>query len=175
MLYNYFKQRFAQVTNPPIDPLRESLVMSLSMQLGAKGNLLDVKPEDSRLLKLESPVINDSELEIIKNSDIKSETLSTLYEIATGPKGLETVIRQLCEQAAAAVKDGAEILILSDRSGHKIGTEYSYIPPLAAVGAVHHHLIKSGLRLKTSLVVDTAQCWNTHHYACVVGYGASAV
>ncbi len=175
LLYNYFKQRFAQVTNPPIDPLRESLVMSLSMQLGAKGNLLDVKPEDSRLLKLESPVLNDSELKMINNSDIKSETLSTLYEIATGPKGLETAIKKLCEQAAAAVENGAEILILSDRSDRKIGTEYSYIPPLAAVGAVHHHLIRSGLRLKTSLVVDTAQCWNTHHYACLVGYGASAV
>ncbi len=175
LLYSYFKQRFAQVTNPPIDPLRESLVMSLSMQLGANGNLLDIKPEDARLLKLESPILNDAELELVKNSAIKSEILSTLYEIATGPKGLETAIKQLCAQAATAVAEGAEILILSDRIGQGIGTEYSYIPPLAAVGAVHHHLIRSGLRLKTSLVVDTAQCWNTHHYACLVGYGASAV
>nr|MDJ0577345.1 glutamate synthase large subunit [Xenococcaceae cyanobacterium MO_234.B1] len=175
LLYNYFKQRFAQVTNPPIDPLRESLVMSLSMQLGANGNLLDIKPEDARLLKLESPILNNAELELVKNSAIKSKILSTLYEIATGPKGLETAIKQLCAQAATAVAEGAEILILSDRAGEEIGTEYSYIPPLAAVGAVHHHLIRSGLRLKTSLVVDTAQCWNTHHYACLVGYGASAV
>ena len=175
LLYDYFKQRFAQVTNPPIDPLRESLVMSLSMQLGAKGNLLDVKPEDARLLKLESPILNNAELELVKNSAIKSQTISTLYEIATGPQGLKTAIEKLCEQAASAVKAGAEILILSDRANHQIGTEYSYIPPLAAVGAVHHHLIKAGLRLETSLVVDTAQCWSTHHYACLVGYGASAV
>ncbi|HHP7232023.1 MAG TPA: glutamate synthase large subunit [Xenococcaceae cyanobacterium] len=175
LLYDYFKQRFAQVTNPPIDPLRESLVMSLSMKLGAKGNLLDIKPEAARLLKLETPILNDAELELIKNSAFKSETLSTLYQIATGPKGLESAIRQLCQQAATAVAAGAEILILSDRAGQRIGTESSYIPPLAAVGAVHHHLIKSGLRLKTSLVVDTAQCWSTHHYACLVGYGASAV
>ncbi len=175
LLYNYFKQRFAQVTNPPIDPLRESLVMSLSMQLGAKGNLLNVKPEDARLLKLESPILNDAELELIKGSAIKSETLSTLYEIATGPEGLEVAIKQLSESAAKAVAAGAEILILSDRYGEGIGTKYSYIPPLAAVGAVQHHLIREGLRLKTSLIVDTAQCWSTHHYACLVGYGASAV
>ncbi len=184
LLYDYFKQRFAQVTNPPIDPLRESLVMSLSMQLGAKGNLLDIKPEDARLLKLESPILNDVELELVQNSDFKSETLSALYEIATGPLGLETAIKQLCEQAAKAVTEGAEILIISDREAPRqsrdrrfpgIGVEYSYIPPLAAVGAVHHHLIKQGLRLKTSLIVDTAQCWSTHHYACLVGYGASAV
>ncbi|VEP12488.1 Ferredoxin-dependent glutamate synthase 2 [Hyella patelloides LEGE 07179] len=175
LLYNYFKQRFAQVTNPPIDPLRESLVMSLSMQLGAKGNILDVKPEDARLLKLESPLLNDAELELVKNASLKSKTLSTIYEIATGPQGLEVAIKQLCEQATIAVSEGAEILILSDRAQQKIGTKYSYIPPLAAVGAVHHHLISKGLRLKTSLVVDTAQCWNTHHYACLVGYGASAV
>ncbi len=175
LLYDYFKQRFAQVTNPPIDPLRESLVMSLGMQLGAKGNLLAVKSEDARLIKLESPILNETELEIVKDSEIRSETLSTLYEIATGPQGLEAAIKQLCEAAAKAVNEGAEILILSDRANQTIGTDYSYIPPLAAVGAVHHHLIKSGLRLKTSLVVDTAQCWNTHHYACLVGYGASAV
>ena len=175
LLYDYFKQRFAQVTNPPIDPLRESLVMSLAMQLGARGNLLNVKPEDARSLKLESPILNDAELKLVKNTSLKSETLSTLYEIASGPQGLEAAIEQLCEAAAAAVTAGAEIIVLSDRSDEEIGTEYSYIPPLAAVGAVHHHLIKQGLRLKASLVVDTAQCWSTHHYACLVGYGASAV
>ena len=175
LLYDYFKQRFAQVTNPPIDPLRESLVMSLAMQLGARGNLLNVKPEDARSLKLESPILNDAELKLVKNTSLKSATLSTLYEIATGPQGLEAAIEQLCQEAAAAVTEGAEIIVLSDRSYEEIGTEYSYIPPLAAVGAVHHHLIKQGLRLKASLIVDTAQCWSTHHYACLVGYGASAV
>ncbi|MEM8672615.1 MAG: glutamate synthase large subunit [Cyanobacteria bacterium P01_G01_bin.67] len=174
LLYDYFKQRFAQVTNPAIDPLRESLVMSLSMQLGGKGNLLNLKPEDAKLLKLESPVINDEELEVIKTSSFKAQELSTLYKIATGPNGLQRAVAELCEQATQAVVAGVEIIILSDRS-EDIGTEFSYIPPLLAVGAVHHHLIRQGLRLRTSLVVDTAQCWSTHHYACLIGYGASAV
>lgn len=175
LLYDYFKQRFAQVTNPPIDPLRENLVMSLSMQLGAKGNLLDIKPQDAKLLKLESPILNNAELESVKNSSVQSATLSTIYEIATGPNGLRAAIEKLCAAAAEAVAQGAQILILSDRFGEQIGEDYSYIPPLAAVGAVHHHLINSGLRLNASLIVDTAQCWSTHHYACLVGYGASAV
>ncbi|MBE9043073.1 glutamate synthase large subunit [Pleurocapsales cyanobacterium LEGE 10410] len=175
LLYDYFKQRFAQVTNPAIDPLRESLVMSLSMQLGAKGNILNLKPEDARLLKLESPVLNDEELAGIQTSDFKTQSLSTLYQIATGPNGLKDAVAKLCQQATTAVEDGVEIIILSDRPEQKIGTEYSYIPPLLAVGAVHHHLIRQGLRLRTSLVVDTAQCWSTHHFACLIGYGASAV
>ena len=175
LLYDYFKQRFAQVTNPPIDPLRESLVMSLSMQLGAKGNLLNLKPEDAHLLKLETPILNDSELAAIKDADFNIEVLSTLYPISTGPAGLEQAVKQLCQQAASAVQAGAEILILSDRATSGINEDYSYIPPLLAVGAVHHHLIHKGLRLKASLVVDTAQCWSTHHFACLIGYGASAV
>lgn len=184
LLYDYFKQRFAQVTNPAIDPLRESLVMSLSMQLGAKGNILNLQPEDARMLKLESPVLNDGELGKIEASGFKSQKLSTLYQIASGPDGLKEAVNQLCKAATDAVEGGVEIIILSDRATYPqgnpagsqgIGTEYSYIPPLLAVGAVHHHLIRQGLRLRTSLVVDTAQCWSTHHYACLIGYGASAV
>ena len=175
LLYDYFKQRFAQVTNPAIDPLRESLVMSLSMQLGGKGNLLNLKPEDARLLKLESPVINDEELANIKKSDFKIIELSTLYQISTGPDGLKDAVNNLCQAATAQVEAGVDIIVLSDRGTQNIGDEYSYIPPLLAVGAVHHHLIRQGLRLRTSLVVDTAQCWSTHHFACLIGYGASAI
>jgi glutamate synthase (ferredoxin) len=176
LLYDYFKQRFAQVTNPAIDPLRESLVMSLSMQLGAKGNILNLKPEDARLLKLESPILNEAELTSIKATEFKTQELSTLYQISTGPNGLKDAVAKLCQAATAAVESGVEIIVLSDRSGKQdIGTEYSYIPPLLAVGAVHHHLIRQGLRLRASLVVDTAQCWSTHHFACLIGYGASAV
>ena len=179
LLYDYFKQRFAQVTNPAIDPLRESLVMSLSMQLGAKGNILNLQPEDAKLLKLESPILNDAELAGVKAADFKTQSLSTLYQISTGPDGLKDAVTKLCDQATTAVQGGVDILILSDRQadlqGQNIGTEYSYIPPLLAVGAVHHHLIRQGLRLRTSLVVDTAQCWSTHHFACLIGYGASAV
>ncbi len=177
LLYDYFKQRFAQVTNPPIDPLRESLVMSLEMLLGSKGNLLDPKAEDAKLLKVESPVLNETELEQIKNSDFKTTELSTLLDITTGPDGLKTALERLCNEATTAVQNGSKILILSDRfSGvGNVNETTSYIPPLLAVGTVHHHLITQGLRLETSLVVDTAQCWSTHHFACLVGYGASAV
>ncbi|MGF1489369.1 MAG: glutamate synthase-related protein [Prochloraceae cyanobacterium] len=175
LLYDYFKQRFAQVTNPPIDPLRESLVMSLQMQLGKRGNLLNPTPENARLLKLESPVLNDAELGRIKESDFSSVELSTLYQISSGPDGLQTAIDDLCKAAEKAVKSGSEIIILSDRAPKNIDEEYTYIPPLLAVGAVHHYLIKAGLRLQASIVVDTAQCWSTHHFACLIGYGASAI
>ena len=180
LLYNYFKQRFAQVTNPAIDPLRERLVMSLTTQLGGRGNLLYERPDYARLLKLKSPVINEPELDQIRGSGFKTATLSTLYAITDGPNGLERAVIELCEQADRAVQNGTEILILSDRiatdgSPTCLTAESSYIPPLLAVGAVHHHLIRNGLRMRASLVVDTAQCWSTHHFACLLGYGASAV
>ncbi len=177
LLYDYFKQRFAQVTNPPIDPLRESLVMSLEMLLGSKGNLLDPKAEDAKLLKVDSPVLNETELQQIKTSDFNVTELSTLFDITTGPEGLKAALDRLCNEATQAVEKGSKILILSDRlSGFdSINETNSYLPPLLAVGTVHHHLVKQGLRLETSLVVDTAQCWSTHHFACLVGYGASAV
>lgn len=180
LLYDYFKQRFAQVTNPAIDPLRESLVMSLSLQLGERGNLLDTQPEYAHLLKLDSPILNDAELEQIRQSGFTTASLSTLFKIADGPAGLQSAVNTLCQQATAAVRDGKKILILSDRlstTGETtlLNPEYSYIPPMLAIGAVHHHLIRQGLRMKASLVVDTAQCWSTHHFACLIGYGASAV
>ncbi|MFM6013363.1 MAG: glutamate synthase central domain-containing protein, partial [Dolichospermum sp.] len=173
LLYDYFKQRFAQVTNPPIDPLREKLVMSLTVELGEKGNLLEPKPEYARRIKLESPVLIQSELEAIKLSGLGTAELSTLFPIATGPDGLKMAVEALQKQAAESVRAGAKILILSDRIGSGIAPEYTYIPPLLAIGAVHHHLIREGLRMKTSLIVDTAQCWSTHHFACLIGYGAS--
>lgn len=174
LLYDYFKQRFAQVTNPPIDPLRESLVMSLTMYLGRRGNILKLGVDDAHLLKLDSPLLNNAELAKVKTSSYKTAELSTLYDLTTGPGGLETAIANLCAEAAKKVESGAEILILSDRTA-PIDEKTSYIPPLLAVGAVHHHLIRSHLRLKASIVIDTAQCWSTHHFACLIGYGASAV
>ncbi len=180
LLYDYFKQRFAQVTNPPIDPLRESLVMSLNIQLGERGNLLEEKPEYARLLKLESPVLNEAELEQVRQSGFETASLSTLFEIARGPHGLQQAVEAICQQAVQAVQAGKQILILSDRlspsgAASNLSESHSYIPPLLAVGAVHHHLIKTGLRMKASIVVDTAQCWSTHHFACLIGYGASAI
>jgi glutamate synthase (ferredoxin) len=175
LLYDYFKQRFAQVTNPPIDPLREKLVMSLTVELGERGNLLEPKPEHARRLKLESPVLTDTELDAIKLSGFATAELSTLFPIASGPDGLKAAVESLQKQAAESVQAGAKILILSDQAGAGIGAELTYIPPLLAVGAVHHYLIRQGLRMKTSLVVHTAQCWSTHHFACLLGYGAGAV
>ncbi len=175
LLYDYFKQRFAQVTNPAIDPLRESLVMSLKVELGARGNLLEAKAEYARRLKLTTPVLLESELESIRRSQFKTADLSTLFEIATGPNGLAAAVNSLCQQAANAVRAGAKILILSDKVVQGLSAECTYIPPLLAIGAVHHHLIREGLRMKASLVVNTAQCWSTHHFACLIGYGASAV
>lgn len=175
LLYDYFKQRFAQVTNPPIDPLRESLVMSLSIELGQRGNLLDAKPEYAQLLKLKTPVLNEAELNAVKTSGFATTELSTLFEISADPDGLKNAIDQLCDQADQAVKSGSKVLILSDKMGGGVGETTSYIPPLLAVGAVHHHLIREGLRMKASLIVETAQCWSTHHFACLMGYGASAV
>ncbi|TAF15042.1 MAG: glutamate synthase subunit alpha, partial [Nostocales cyanobacterium] len=205
LLYDYFKQRFAQVTNPPIDPLREKLVMSLTVELGERGNLLEPKAEHARRLKLNSPVLTDAELEAIKLSGFGTAELSTLFPISAGPEGLKMAVENLQKQAAESVRAGAKILILSDKipptplekggfsptplekggfsptsmeKGGKevgIGAEYSYIPPLLAVGAVHHYLIREGVRMKTSLVVHTAQCWSTHHFACLLGYGAGAI
>jgi glutamate synthase (ferredoxin) len=180
LLYDYFKQRFAQVTNPAIDPLREKLVMSLTMRLGERGNILETKPEFANLLMLESPVLGETELEQVRQSGLDAASLSTLFEIASGPEGLNRAVTELCQKAADAVRSGKKILILSDRldSTSNLTTltaENSYIPPLLAVGAVHHHLIRQGLRMKASLVVDTAQAWSTHHFACLIGYGASAV
>ena len=178
LLYDYFKQRFAQVTNPAIDPLRESLVMSLKVELGERGNLLDPKPEYASRIKLESPVLTEAELEAIKKSNFANTELSTLFKIASGSDGLKAAVEALQFAAASAVRSGAKILILSDSLSTEnagLSSEYTYIPPLLAVGAVHHHLIREGLRMRASLIVNTAQCWSTHHFACLIGYGAGAV
>ena len=180
LIYDYFKQRFAQVTNPAIDPLREKLVMSLTMNLGARGNILKPTPELARTLMLDSPILIESELEAIQQGVIPTATLSTLYDISAGPDGLALALQTLCEQAATLVRSGKAIVVLSDRTDAsgaptQLSDETSYIPPMVAVGAVHHYLIRQNLRMQASIVVDTAQAWSTHHFACLVGYGASAV
>ncbi|MEE3716382.1 glutamate synthase-related protein [Tumidithrix elongata RA019] len=172
LLYDYFKQRFAQVTNPPIDPLREGMVMSLAMCLGGRGNLLAVNPEAARQLKIESPVLNDAELEQIQQMGFASTKLDMLFSVSGGTNGLAEAIASLCDAAVEAVRQGSEILILSDRL---LDADRAYVPPLLAVGSVHHRLIRENLRMKASIVVETAQCWSTHHFACLIGYGASAI
>ena len=172
LLYDYFKQRFAQVTNPPIDPLREKLVMSLEMHLGRRGSPLRPEASAAAVLHLSSPILNEAELAAVSQQGLSATTLSTLLPVTDGPGGLAAALERLKSEAEAAVRAGSQIVVLSDRG---ITATSTYMPPLLAVGAVHHHLLNLGLRLQTSLVVDTAQCWSTHHLACLIGFGASAV
>lgn len=176
MLYDYFKQRFAQVTNPAIDPLREGLVMSLEVNLGKRGNILEVGPQNASQVILSSPVLNEGELEsLLKDPLLKPHVLRTFFDIKKGVDGsLEKSLYRLCEAADEAVRNGSHLLVLSDRSDELEPTQPA-IPILLAVGAVHQHLIQNGLRMSASIVADTAQCFSTHHFACLIGYGASAV
>ncbi|XP_074320575.1 ferredoxin-dependent glutamate synthase, chloroplastic [Silene latifolia] len=176
MLYDYFKQRFAQVTNPAIDPLREGLVMSLEVNIGRRGNILEVGPENASQVILSSPVLNEGELEaLLSDPLLKAQVLPTFFDIRKGLDGsLEKTLNRLCEAADEAVRNGSQLLVLSDRSDEPEPTKPA-IPILLAVGAVHQHLIQNGLRMSASIVAETAQCFSTHQFACLVGYGASAV
>lgn len=174
MLYDYFKQRFAQVTNPPIDPLREGLVMSLEMRLGRRGNLLQPGADAYNQIMLKTPVLLESELAAVQSDTILgSKTFELSY--SAGSKGaLKQALTDLCASVEAAVRAGCGCVVLSDRFA-SMNPSRPPISPLLGVGAVHHHLIRAGLRTETSLVVETAQCFSTHHVAMLVGYGAHAV
>ncbi|KAL4447262.1 hypothetical protein ABPG77_007295 [Micractinium sp. CCAP 211/92] len=173
MLYDYFKQRFAQVTNPPIDPLREGLVMSLEMRLGGRGNLLQPGAGSYNQIMLKSPVLLESELDAVRSdSALQAQTFS-LHYTAGSPSALQEALAQLCTQVEAAVRAGCQCVVLSDKGA--MDEQQPPIPPLLATGAVHHHLIRAGLRTETSIAVETAQCFSTHHVAMLVGYGAHAV
>lgn len=174
MLADYFKQRFAQVTNPPIDPLREGLVMSLEMRLGARGNLLNPSADAYKQVLLKSPILLESELSSIANDKtLGSKTFKIMFE--AGKAGsMEAAIKQLCADVEAAVKAGCQCVVLSDRMDAMDAARVP-IPSLLATGAVHHHLIKTALRSDTSIVVDTAACFSTHHAAVLIGFGAHAI
>ncbi len=175
VLYNYFKQRFAQVTNPAIDPIRERTVMSLRTLLGPRGSLLEETSRHARLIRLHSPILTDSDMEWLRASrshGFTSVTLATLYGRRGGDQHLEKILDALCEQASAAVEEGHSILILSDRG---VSHFQAPIPMLLAVAAVHHHLIREGKRMRVSLVAETGEAREDHHYACLIGYGANAV
>jgi glutamate synthase (ferredoxin) len=181
-LYNYFKQRFAQVTNPPIDPLREGVVMSLGMTLGKKESIYKVSEEGARLIHLESPVLNSVEMEKIEsfsspdNGGFGQSTISTRYDLTDGPSGIKSALDEICDAAVEEVRNGSEVLILSDKAADQgVLDSTTYVPPLLAVGAVHHRLIEEGLRMDVGLVVETGGAWSTHHFACLVGFGANAV
>merc|ERR1719424_767445 len=149
--------------------------MGLDMSLGKRRDLRDApSPELADQLRVDSPVLNAAELEQAQRIK-KTAFLSTVYPISTGPEGLQAAVAALVKDAEAAVRSGHEILVLTDKQANGLAASDAYIPPLLAVGAVHHHLINAGVRLEASIVAETAQAWSTHHIACLVGFGASAV
>ncbi|GAA4788551.1 glutamate synthase large subunit [Olivibacter ginsenosidimutans] len=174
-LSSYFKQYFAQVTNPPIDPIRERLVMSLSTFIGNSGNILDEDKMHCHCVALEHPIVTSRDLEKLRSIDtgiFQAKTLQTYFK-ADGKEGsLEDGLARLCRYAEDAVKDGFEVLILSDRA---IDSQHAAIPSLLAVSAVHHHLIKTGYRGAVGLVVEAGDVWEVHHFACLLAFGATAI
>ncbi len=175
LLYNYFKQLFAQVTNPPIDALREEIVTGTETYMGSEGNLLNPSPESCRQIKLNTPIINNEELVKIRNikePGFKAVTLSILFKVEEDGSGLEKAMEELCSAADRAFLEGANILILSDRGVDK---NYAPIPALLAVSGLHHHLIRKCTRTQLSLVLESGEPREVHHFALLLGYGASAV
>src|SRR5207249_3268844 len=153
LLYAYFRQLFAQVTNPPLDAIREELVTSMYTYLGREGNLLDETPRHAHLIKLKYPVISNDELSKLRElsvEDLKSVTLPMLFNVADGEAGMQKALEELLTAAAQAVKDGASILILSDRG---VDADHAPIPALLATAGVHHHLIREGTRTQCGLVI----------------------
>jgi glutamate synthase (NADPH/NADH) large chain len=179
LLYTYFKQNFAQVTNPPIDPIREEIVMSLVSIIGPRPNLFDIEgTSTTKRLETRQPILTDKDLEKIRSiGDIEDNhfhscTLDTTFAAEQGAAGLEPALKALKADAEKAVRDGINIIILSDR---KVSAERVPIPALLACAAVHHHLIREGLRTSVGLVVESGEPREVHHFACLAGYGAEAI
>jgi glutamate synthase (NADPH/NADH) large chain len=174
-LTSYFKQLFAQVTNPPIDPIRERLVMSLAAFVGNNGNLLVEDPLSCHIVALEHPILTNYELEKLRSIDTgiyQAKTLQCYFRADGKPGSLKKGIDRLCRYAVDAAEDGFELIILSDRA---IDSDHAPIPTLLATAAVHHHLIRKGLRGKVGIVVEAGNVWEVHHFACLIGFGATAI
>lgn len=174
-LSHYFKQLFAQVTNPPIDPIRERLVMSLTTFLGNIGNLLVEKEQTCHAVALPHPVLTNYELEKLRSIDtgnFQAKTLQMYFRADGKPGSLQKALKRICQYAEDAVEDGFEVLVLSDRA---IDSEHAAIPSLLYTSAIHHHLIRKGYRGKTGIVVEAGDVWETHHFACLLAFGATAI
>ncbi len=174
-LYNYFKQLFAQVTNPPIDCIREEIVTSAETTIGSERNLLQPEPESCRLIELKSPILTNEEFAKLKHLDqpgFKSITLPILFKVSEGEVGLEKAMDELYVQASRAIEDGINILILSDRG---INKENAPIPALLAVSGLHHHLIRQGTRTRVGLVLESGESREVHHFSLLIGYGCGAI
>ncbi|HTY56859.1 MAG TPA: glutamate synthase large subunit, partial [Candidatus Binataceae bacterium] len=175
LLFNYFKQLFAQVTNPPIDPIREELVMSLETTIGSEQNLFEETPLHCRQLRLKQPILSNAELAKIKRlarPGLRTITLPMLYRVADGEAGLHSALDELCRRASQAIADGYTIIVISDRG---VDAEHAPIPSLLATSAVHHHLIREGTRTQAGLVVESGEPREVMHYCLLVGYGAGAI
>ncbi len=175
LLYNYFKQLFAQVTNPPIDPIREEIVTSTEIMLGGEGNILVPTAESSRMIKLKHPILSNDELEKLRQVNrpgFKAVTLHILFEADGGAKSLESALEKLFAEADTAIAEGVNILVLSDRG---ISRELAPIPALLAIAGLHHHLIRSGTRTKVGLVLESGEPREVHHFALLIGYGCTAI
>ena len=174
-LSNYFKQLFAQVTNPPIDPIRERSVMSLFAMLGGADNVLDVKPERARFIHLDKPLLTNNEIAKIKelhHPHYRTGVVDAIFKVGGQAGRLKAAIDHICAMAEDLVRNGHNILVISDRQAD---TYYAPIPSLLATGAIHHHLVRTGLRAQTSLVIEAGDVRETHHFATLIGYGASAI
>ncbi|MEP0242644.1 MAG: glutamate synthase large subunit, partial [Nitratireductor sp.] len=178
LLYEYFKQNFAQVTNPPIDPIREELVMSLVSFIGPRPNIFDlVGSSRKKRLEVRQPILTNGDLEKIRSighteDRFDTKTIDITYSATEGAEGMEAAVERLCERAEAAVAGGYNIIVLSDR---QIGPDRIDIPTLLATAAVHHHLIRKGLRTAVGLVVESGEPREVHHFCCLAGYGAEAI
>ena len=174
-LFNYFKQLFAQVTNPPLDAIREELVTSTESLLGSEGNLLAASPTHARRIVLPHPILSGEELARLRHivrDGFKAVTLPITFAVNAGKPGLEAAMAALYNQADEAVGRGANLLILSDRS---IRAERAGIPALLATAGLHHHLIKAGQRSRVSLIIESGEPREVHHFATLLGYGADAI
>ena len=175
VLFKYFKQLFAQVTNPPIDPIREQLVMSLVTNIGPKSNLLGETPEHARRIRVQQPILTNADLEKIRtiaDGHFKTQTLRMLFPAAEGPTGLAPALERLCKEASEAIRAGYKFIILSDRG---VNAEWAPIPSLLAISAVHHHLIRECTRTEVGLIIESGEPREVHHYACLIGYGAGSI
>jgi glutamate synthase (ferredoxin) len=175
LLYDYFKQLFAQVTNPPIDSIREEIITSAETTIGSERNLLKPEPESCHLIELKTPILSNEELAKLKyvnEGNFKSATIPILFNPKDGVKGLERVMDEICEKANHAIAEGVNIIILSDRG---VNQDNAPIPALLAVSGLHHHLIREGTRTRVGLVLESGEPREVHHYALLIGYGCGAI
>ena len=174
-LSSYFKQLFAQVTNPPIDPIRERLVMSLASFVGNNGNMLIEDPLSCHTVALKHPVLTNKDLEKIRSIDtgiFQAKTLQCYFRADGTPGTLKKALDRICRYAVDAVEDGFEVLVLQDRA---IDSDHAPIPSLLSTAAIHHHLIRKGYRGKVGIIVEAGDVWEVHHFACLIGFGATAI